>query len=197
MQEALRPLSENIRRLRDERGMSLSALARAAQVSKSTVFKLERREANPSMDTLWSLATALNVPFAALFTDNGVHPLVEVVRREDAPKVIRDGRGAFLGKNHKHDPHFVIRHILSRHARGELEVYGIEIDPKIERHAAAHSTGVIEHLYVTTGRIDVRVEQLHEILNEGDRISFLADRAHVYRALDDALARGIVLLDYP
>jgi transcriptional regulator with XRE-family HTH domain len=197
MQEALRPLSENIRRLRTERGMSLSALARSARVSKSTLFKLERREANPSMDTLWSLATALNVPFAALFVDDGAHPLIEVVRREDAPKVIRDGRGAFLGKNHKHDPHFVIRHILSRHARGEVEVYSVDIDPEIERHAAAHSNGVVEHLYVTSGRIQVSVDEIVETLEEGDRISFLADRAHTYRALDGRSARAVVLLDYP
>jgi transcriptional regulator with XRE-family HTH domain len=197
MQEALRPLSENIRRLRTERGMSLSALARSAQLSKSTLFKLERREANPSMDTLWSLATALNVPFAALFVDDGAHPLIEVIRREDAPKVIRDGRGAFLGKNRKHDPHFTIRHILSRHARGELEVYSVDIDPKIERHAAAHSNGVIEHLYVTAGRIQLSVAGVTDTLEEGDRMSFLADREHSYRALDDRPARGIVLLDYP
>jgi len=175
----------------------LSGLARTAQVSKSTLFKLERAQANPSMDTLWSLATALNVPFAALFVDDGAHPLIEVVRREDAPKVTRDGRGAFLGKSPKHDPHFVVRHILSRHARGEVEVYGVEIDPKIERQAAAHSKGVVEHLYVVAGRIEVRVDDVIESLDEGDRMSFLADREHTYRALDDRPARGVVLLDYP
>lgn len=178
--------------------MSLSALARAANVSKSTVFKLERREANPSIDTLWSLATALDVPFAALFTEDGSQPLFEIVRRDDLPRVIRDGRGAFLGKHRKHDPHFIIRHLLSRHAsRGELEVYSIEIDPKIERHAAAHSHGVIEHLYITAGRIEVRVGDTNEIVEQGDRASFLADREHVYRALDGSLAVGVVILDYP
>jgi XRE family transcriptional regulator, regulator of sulfur utilization len=198
MQEALRPLAENLQRIRKERGLSLSGLARAANVSKSTVFKLERREANPSMDTLWSLAQALDVPFAALFTEDGSQPLFQVVRRSELPRVIRDGRGAFLGKNHKHDPHFVIRHLLSRHAsRGELEVYSIEIDPKIERHAAAHSHGVIEHLYVTAGRIEIRVGGAVETIEEGDRASFLADREHVYRALDGAFASGIVILDYP
>src|SRR5581483_5211232 len=197
-QEALRPLAENIQRLRRERGLSLSALATAAHVSKSTVFKLERRQANPSIDTLWSLATALDVPFAALFTEDGSQPLFEVVRRSDLPRVIRDGRGAFLGKNHTHDPHFVIRHLLSRHSsRGELEVYGIEIDPKIERHAASHSSGVIEHLFVTAGRIELRVGDTTEVVQVGDRASFLADREHVYRAVDGTPAAGVVILDYP
>ena len=93
MQEALRPLAENIHRFRVQRGLSLSALARQARVSKSTLSKLERRQANPSMDTLWSLAEALNVPFASLFVSDGEHPMIEVLRRDQAPKVVRDGRG--------------------------------------------------------------------------------------------------------
>jgi DNA-binding XRE family transcriptional regulator/quercetin dioxygenase-like cupin family protein len=197
MQEALQPLAEKIQRLRIQRGLSLSSLARAANVSKSTVFKLERAQANPSMDTLWSLANALNVPFASLFIADGEHPVIEVLRYESATKVVRDGRGAFLGKNPKHDPHFVIRHVLSRHDRGEVEVYSVEIDPRTDREAAAHSNGVIEHAYVNTGRIEIRVGEVVEQLGEGDRMTFLADRPHTYRALENRAARFIVLLDYP
>jgi XRE family transcriptional regulator, regulator of sulfur utilization len=197
MQEALQPLAEKIQRLRIQRGMSLSELARHAQVSKSTVFKLERAQANPSMDTLWSLANALNVPFASLFVADGEHPVIEVLRRELATKVVRDGRGAFLGKNPKHDPHFVIRHVLSRHDRGELEVYSVDIDPGTDREAAAHSNGVIEHAFGVAGRIEISVGDVVEQLDEGDRMTFLADRPHIYRALDNRAARFVVLLDYP
>jgi transcriptional regulator with XRE-family HTH domain len=197
VQEALRPLAEKIQRLRVQQGLSLSALARSANVSKSTVFKLERAQANPSMDTLWSLANALNVPFASLFVNDGEHPLIDVLRYDLAPKVIRDGRGAFLGKNPKHDPHFVVRHVLSRHERGELEVYCVDIDPATDRDAAPHSKGVVEHTFVVAGRVEVRVGDVVEQLNEGDRMTFLGDRPHIYCALDNHAARFVALLDYP
>jgi XRE family transcriptional regulator, regulator of sulfur utilization len=197
MQEAIRQLTQNIRRLRAERGLSLSALARDAQLSKSTLSKLERGEANPSMDTLWSLASALNVPFATLFVDDGEHAMIDVLRHDQAPRVVRDGRGAFFSQNSKHDPHFVIRHMLSRHARGELEAYSVDIDPQVERQAAPHSRGVVEHLFVVAGRVEVQVGNFVEQLGEGDRLSFLADRPHAYRALDEKAARVVVLLDYP
>ena len=197
MQEALRPLSLNIKRFRVERGLSLSALAREAQLSKSTLFKIEHAEANPSMDTLWSLANALNVPFASLFVDDGKHPLIEVLRYGQAARVVRDGRGAFFSKKSKHDPHFTVRHILSRHAGGELEFYSVDLSANTEREAAPHSKGVVEHAFVVAGRIEIRIGEVLEQLDEGDRMTFLADRPHVYRALDDRPARMVALLDYP
>ena len=126
------------------------------------------------------------------------HPVIEVLRRELATKVVRDGRGAFLGKNPKHDPHFVIRHVLSRHDRGETEVYsrGHRSPAPIER-PAAHSNGVIEHAFGVAGRIEISVGDVVEQLDEGDRMTFLADRPHIYRALDNRAARFVVLLDYP
>jgi XRE family transcriptional regulator, regulator of sulfur utilization len=197
MQEAIRTLTRNIKRFRAQRGLSLSALAREAQLSKSTLSKIERGEANPSMDTLWSLAGALRVPFATLFVDDGEHPMIEVLRRGQAPRVARDGAGAFIARDSKHDPHFVVRHMLSRHARGELEVYSVDIEPRVEQQAAPHSRGVIEHVYAVAGRVEVRVDDFVEELSRGDRMSFLADRPHVYRALGKNRARVVVLLDYP
>jgi transcriptional regulator with XRE-family HTH domain len=197
MQDALRPLKQNLKRFRLQRGLSLSALAREANLSKSTLSKLEGGTANPSMDTLWALANALNVPFASLFLDEGEHPLIEVLRYEQAARVVRDGRGAFVSKNSTHDPHFTVRHILSRHARGELEAYCVDIDAKTEQEAAPHSKGVIEHAFVVAGRIEIRIGELAEELDEGDRITFTADRPHRYRALDGRPARIVTLLDYP
>jgi DNA-binding XRE family transcriptional regulator len=196
MQQALGPLAHNIQRLRTQRGLSLSALAREAQLSKSTLFKLERAEANPSMDTLWSLANALNVPFATLFVSEHEHPVVEVLRHASAPRVVRDGHGAFLVNNARHDPHFTVRHILSRHERGELEVYTVDIAADTERQAAPHSKGVIEHALAVAGRVEIRIGDVAEELGEGDRMSFVASTPHVYRALDERAARLVVLLDY-
>jgi XRE family transcriptional regulator, regulator of sulfur utilization len=197
MQEAIHALTQNVQRLRTQRGLSLSALAREAQLSKSTLSQIEGGRANPSMDTLWSLASALNVPFAALFVADGEHPMIDVLRHDEAPRVARDGRGAFFSKSARHDPHFVVRHMLSRHERGELEVYSVDIDPQVERHAAPHSRGVIEHVYVVAGRVEVRVDNFGEQLGEGDRMSYRADRPHAYRALDGRAARIVALLDYP
>ena len=52
-------LAQAIRRERLQSGMSVSDLARRAGVAKSTLSQLESGLGNPSIETLWALATAL------------------------------------------------------------------------------------------------------------------------------------------
>jgi XRE family transcriptional regulator, regulator of sulfur utilization len=69
VQAAVEQIARNLRRWRVTRGMTVSALADHAGVAKSTVSLIERGQGNPSIDTVWSLASALGVPFASLFHD--------------------------------------------------------------------------------------------------------------------------------
>jgi transcriptional regulator with XRE-family HTH domain len=186
----MRPIARNLRRLRLQRELSLSGLARAAGVAKATVWKIERGDGNPSVDTLWALAEALAVPFASLFSETD-GPSIEILRFEEAPLVSRAARGSAAHEGRG----FETRHLLSRHARGELELYWLDLEAGAKRDARPHATGVIEHVVVTSGRIDVGVEENSTVLCAGDRMTFPADRPHHYHALDGP-ARAFVLLDY-
>lgn len=55
-------LSENLRRIRKERGLSQDRLAKLADVTLTTVVKIESgANDNPTVKTLRSLAAALNI----------------------------------------------------------------------------------------------------------------------------------------
>lgn len=56
-----------VRTLRKERGLSLRGLAELAHVSASMVCDLEKGQVNPSVGTLFQIASALGVPAHALF----------------------------------------------------------------------------------------------------------------------------------
>lgn len=193
VQEVIRPVARNIKRLREQKNISLSGLAAAAEISKSTLFKLERGEGNPSIDTLWSLARALSVPFAALFVEDD-EALVQVLRFEDAPIIGR--RGSRIVKTPLAEGGFVMRHALSRHERGELEAYWVDLDAGATRDARPHAAGVIEHVLVVSGTIEVVVEDESTVIEKGDRLTFAADRPHRYTAVAGP-ARSITLIDYP
>lgn len=47
-------------------GLSLAEVARRAGIAKSTLSQLESGNGNPSLETLWSLCVALDIPFAVL-----------------------------------------------------------------------------------------------------------------------------------
>src|ERR1700757_5491166 len=62
-------IAANLRRLRPPRRMSLAPLASRADVAKATLANLEQGRGNPTIETLWSLAIALGVPFSDLLED--------------------------------------------------------------------------------------------------------------------------------
>ena len=46
-------LAENLRRMRENRRLSLDAVARLTGVSKSMLGQIERGEVNPTVSTMW------------------------------------------------------------------------------------------------------------------------------------------------
>jgi transcriptional regulator with XRE-family HTH domain len=192
VQELVGPIARNLRRLREEQNLSISAVADRASLSKSTLSKLERGNGNPSIDTLWSLARVLGVPFAALFEENG-HPDVQVLRYEEAQVVTRPVRGAGVAKT---VPGVDMRHLGSFHGRGEVEVYVVDLQPGTRHSSAAHSPGVVEHVILTSGSADVGPDGEATAMRAGDRLTFRADRPHHYETAGEP-ARLVAILDYP
>lgn len=62
-------LASNIKRIRLERGLAQERLALEAGVDRTLVSKIERLVANPSLEILVKLATALNVSVDVLLQD--------------------------------------------------------------------------------------------------------------------------------
>jgi transcriptional regulator with XRE-family HTH domain len=62
-------IGERLARLRGERGIKVSALAREIGVSPSLISQIERGQSRPSVSTLFDLAQALDVPVDAFFRD--------------------------------------------------------------------------------------------------------------------------------
>ena len=59
-------VAKNIKRLREERNLSMDQLAKLSGVSKSMLAQVERGDGNPTLSTLWKLSNGMKVPFDAL-----------------------------------------------------------------------------------------------------------------------------------
>jgi transcriptional regulator with XRE-family HTH domain len=179
-----RTVGANLRRWREQRSLSLSALARASGIGKATLSELERGQGNPSLETLWALAGALHVPFAALFEQETGGDDVRVVRYDDAPVIARSSR-------------FASRHLLSRDDAGRFEVYAMELPEGGVRRARGHGAALTEHVFVTTGRAVVGPDgEDAAVLEEHDAISFRTTGTHRYEALDGP-AHLLIIHEYP
>src|SRR5437763_13503787 len=62
-------LGTNLRARRDEQGISLSELARRSGIAKGTLSQLESGSGNPTIQTVFSLSNALQVPVSTLLTE--------------------------------------------------------------------------------------------------------------------------------
>lgn len=58
-------LAENVRRQREDAGLSQEALAVVSEVRKSTISRIEKAEHEPRISTLFAFSMGLNVPFDA------------------------------------------------------------------------------------------------------------------------------------
>mgnify|MGYP003618345623 CR=1 FL=1 len=74
-------LSASIRREREKLGLTVTELAKRAGIAKSTLSQLEGGAGNPSLETLWSLAMALDVPVSRLIAQPRMH--VQVIRANE------------------------------------------------------------------------------------------------------------------
>ena len=61
-------VADNLKRFREERKLSLEAMAKLSGVSKSMLGQIERGEANPTVSTVWKIANGLKVSFTDLMT---------------------------------------------------------------------------------------------------------------------------------
>lgn len=172
----------NVRRHRERRRLSLSELAALAGVGKSTLSQIESGRANPSMETLWAIATALGVPFGDLVSPGA--PEVRVLRAGEGVRV--DSAGA----------DFLVRLLASTGRRGACEVYAIESSPGEARTADPHPAGVLEHLLVTAGAMEAGPRDGPVTLGPGDLATFPGDVPHAYRALEPG-TRAVLVMDYP
>lgn len=183
MEELGRTIGGNLRRLRAESGMSLDALAKASGVSKSRLGQIERGEANPSVTTVWQIASALRVEFSALVTSPRAGSLV--ASRSEVEPVIGDGGRYRAYALFPFDP-----------ALGH-EVFLAELDPAGHLHAEPHPAGTWETVMMVSGELSIEVGGQDHRISCGAAMRFKADAPHDYRNLGNRVAVWHIVLAYP
>lgn len=168
MSSANAVVGRNVGALRIERKMSASELARKAEISKATVLAIEIGKANPTVDTLQSLASALGVSITDLLTDSSASVASTVRRAAEAQwHPLGTLRIRPLGTMYGADLVYVFVAVISE------EGYSDD----------GHEANAVESLYVLTGTVLAGPSTNPATLAPGDFTRFTADGPHMYRAL--------------
>jgi len=156
-----------VRQGRTSRGWTLDQLAERSGVSRRMLVSIEQGSANPSIATLLRISDALGIGLPAL-VDMDRSPELRVTRAGAAPVLWRGkagGRGVLVAGTEQPDV---------------TELWDWTLGPGEGHSSEAHAAGTRELLLVLDGRVELRVGQHAEVLEQGDSASFSGDVAHGY-----------------
>jgi transcriptional regulator with XRE-family HTH domain len=165
-----------LRALREQRGLSLGALAIRSGLGKGTLSELEAGRRNPTLETLFAVTTALGAPLSAAL------PPGQAVAPGAAAPVVGDAIEAVL-----------VDRFLDVVATTEL--YRIAIAAGRHQRSAPHAAGVTEHWIVHVGALELGPDDAPVHLGAGQSTAFAGDVPHHYRAEADVTAT--LLVRYP
>ncbi|CRK58127.1 FIG01000794: hypothetical protein [Alloactinosynnema sp. L-07] len=165
----LEVIAHSLRRERERIGLSLSELAKRAGIAKSTLSQLESASGNPSVETLWALGVALNVPFSRLVEPP--RPRVQLIRAGEGPAIYSERAD------------YVATLLASCPPHARRDIYLITAEPGSRRESAPHMPGVVEHVVLVSGRALLGLADDPIEIGPGDYVAYPGDLPHVFEAL--------------
>lgn len=178
MIEIFNHIASTLKSLRKERGWSLDKTAQETGVSKAMLGQIERGESSPTIATLWKIASGLDVPFS-LFMAIEEHSVGKT-------KTI-----------HPNDNKIQVLTLFPYDGETKCEIFLIELLPGCEHISSPHKPGVIEHVLVTEGVMEVFLNGSWKPLKKGEGLRFHADQPHGYRNLSEQNSIIHDIIHYP
>lgn len=161
-----RIIGRNIRKLRSQASLTVTAAAKKAGLTKSTLSKIETSQISPPISTLIRIAKALGVPIVDFFAEEKKEPPYVLTRQGKGQIVIGSGsqfgysyEALALEKKHKY-----------------VEPFLLTISPD-DPPGKFHHSGQ-EFIYMLSGCMDFTISQDKFRLKKGDSLFFDAGAVH-------------------
>lgn len=168
-------LAITLKTLRQARGWSLSKLAEETGVSKAMLGQVERNESSPTVSTLWKIATGLNVPFSTFITPDAENPPVFDPQQQA----------------------MVVKPLFPWDEALKYDHFSITLAPGALSESTPHETGVIEHVVVISGELEMQIDGTWQTLFPDIGLRFAGDKPHAYRNSSGQPVHFHSLIHYP
>lgn len=163
-------IGNKLKDIRNKRNLSLDEVNKLTGVSKAMLGQIERGQSNPTVSTLWKIATGLKVSFS-LFIDENQDDL-KVICQNDIDPIIEDNNRMKLYP------------IFPFDANKGFEIFTIELEPGCNHISTPHNDDVEEYIIVTEGQIEININDKKFILQKGNSIRFMANKPHAYKNIN-------------
>ena len=179
-------LGREIREARRLRGMTLEALATAADVSSGSLSQIERGYGNPSFNLLVQVAHALDVPVTRFFAyeDTQSSPVVRVNERR-------------LLETHGADNVLALCSLLTPARTTALEAVYTEAEPGYSTEDSPFVHQGEEFGFILAGPHEVVVDGVSYVLQTGDSITYPSSVPHWYRNPGTQTSKSVWVITPP
>jgi transcriptional regulator with XRE-family HTH domain len=173
-------VGHNLRRLREERNLTIRSLAQISGLSVNTLSLIENGKSSPSVKSLLALSESLNFPITSFFD----HP-----KRQDRIIYVKDGTRPVANLDYGK-----LENLGACKAIPCVEPFVLTLEPL----AVSHSHDVVhtgyEFVYCLQGRIAYTILYNVYLLNEGDSVLFEAHFPHCWQNLSTSISKCILVL---
>jgi transcriptional regulator with XRE-family HTH domain len=171
-------VGRRLRELREERGVSMRALARRSGLSANALSMIERGHTSPSVSTLSKLAAAMEVPIVAFFRQEQQREKVVFCKARERVSVPFTG-GLWQG-------------LGGERYSGRIEAFMLTLEPggSSGPHGMLH-TGH-EFVHCLQGVLDYEVNEQVYRLESGDTLIFSAQLVHRWRNTGTEVIKAII-----
>ncbi|MFF0866907.1 helix-turn-helix domain-containing protein [Nonomuraea sp. NPDC050227] len=175
----------NVRRRREEAGLTLEQLSAQSSVSRAMLSKVERGEKSPTIGVASRIAHALDASLSDLIgAPAGAASGVAVVMRRNHRPVFRDPETGFE------------RHMVSAApGAGGAEMVFHHLPAQVSTGLLpAYPPGTEKQLLVLEGSLTVAIGGINETLETGDSLFFQADADHGFANRTNAPCEYIMFI---
>jgi transcriptional regulator with XRE-family HTH domain len=173
-------VGKSLRRLRDERGLTIRALASQSGLAVNTLSLIENGKTSPSVSTLQQLASAMDIPITAFFdADRPEQKVIHLSAHSRQRAAFESGFMEDLGTG----------------ARGRrIEPFVVTLEP----HASSGPLPIVhtghEFVFCLEGCLTYEIEGQEYILDAGDSLLFEAHLPHRWMNADYRPSRSLLVL---
>jgi len=178
-------ISSTLKKLRQDRGWSLDKTALETGVSKAMLGQIERGESSPTIATLWKIASGFHASFSSFLDNIPIASQKTLHRTDNIPHL------------HPTDENVRITPLFPFDDQLHCEIFVIELLPSSVLISEPHQAGVIEHIIVIEGTLEIQLKGRWKSLAKGEGLRFSADQPHGYRNKTGKRAAFHNIIHYP
>lgn len=174
----------NIKRIREERGLTLRDLAKQLGVSASFLSQIETGKASPSLSSLKSLADSLQVTVGGLMGED--EKVVNPVVKKNQRKVLKH-----MGKG------IEMYLLTSSNPNKQMEPLLFSLDKNANSGHSAYKHFGQEFVLVIKGALEITLNGNKYVLSKGDSIYFNSSVAHSFKNIHKSNTEALWVVTPP